>query len=89
MIAHQSKVINALADPNEFANACLTALVETEFEHEIDAPSLALLMPTIVKSLNQRSAEVRRKASVIICIMYQVTKRADMELYSAFGMKIK
>ena len=81
-------VIDALADPNEHANACLTALVETEFEHEIDAPSLALLMPTITKSLNQRSAEVRRKASIIICSMYQLTKKADMELYSTFEMKL-
>ncbi len=43
----------------------LEALLEMEFMHFIDAPSLALLAPVLGRALRDRAADLKRKASVI------------------------
>ena len=72
-------IIDALADPAEHASSALDALIETEFVHEIDTSSLALIMPIVSKSLIARSAEVRRKSAVILSNMYKLTDAKDIE----------
>jgi hypothetical protein len=43
----------------------LEALLDCEFVHSIDAPSLALLMPILSRALRERAADIKRRASAI------------------------
>lgn len=62
----QSTLMKALADPTGRTNAALAALLQTSFEHYLDSPSLALVMPIIDRGLRQRSSETKRKAVQIV-----------------------
>jgi len=62
----QSTLMKALADPTARTNAALAALLKMSFEHYLDSPSLALLMPIIDRGLRQRSSETKRKAVQIV-----------------------
>ena len=75
------EIIDALADPTEKSAGALQALIDTEFEHEIDTSSLALIMPIVKKALFQRSADVRRMAAGIIANMYKLTQTQDILPY--------
>lgn len=41
------------------------ALLECEFMHSIDAPSLAILVPILGRALRDRGADLKRKSSAI------------------------
>lgn len=43
----------------------LESLLECEFMHSIDAPSLALLVPILSRALRERTADLKRKGSAI------------------------
>ncbi len=43
----------------------LEALLECEFMHSIDAPSLSLLVPLLSRALKERTADLKRKGSAI------------------------
>eukprot|EP01138_Halocafeteria_seosinensis_P013658 gb/GECG01013949.1/.p1 GENE.gb/GECG01013949.1/~~gb/GECG01013949.1/.p1 ORF type:complete len:2694 (+),score=312.58 gb/GECG01013949.1/:1-8082(+) len=60
------KLINALANPSEATNDCLSSLSESAFSHAIDPASLALVMPVIRRGLRERSAATKRKACVLV-----------------------
>ena len=66
-------ILDALADPNKHTVSCLKALLSTSFVHFIDAPSLALIMPTLEKVLDQRSTETKKMAAQILGNMYALT----------------
>jgi HEAT repeat protein len=55
----------ALADPANRTKEALEALLECEFMHSIDAPSLALLVPILGRALRDRGADLKRKAAAI------------------------
>ena len=62
----QNTLMKALADPTAKTNAALIALLKMSFEHYLDSPSLALVMPIIDRGLRQRSSETKRKAVQIV-----------------------
>lgn len=65
-LARLSEVLlKALGDPANKTKDALEALLETEFMHAIDAPSLALLVPILSRALRERSADLKRKGSAI------------------------
>ena len=66
-------ILDALSDPNKHTVACLQALLNTSFVHFIDAPSLALIMPTLEKALDQRPTETKKMAAQILGNMYALT----------------
>ena len=66
-------ILDALSDPNTHTVSCLKALLSTSFVHFIDAPSLALIMPTLEKALDQRSTETKKMAAQILGNMYALT----------------
>lgn len=46
--------------------ACIKALSSTTFVAEVTAPALAVLVPLLIRALNDRSMEVQRRSVVVI-----------------------
>ncbi|KAG1685616.1 hypothetical protein DVH05_007823 [Phytophthora capsici] len=66
-IATISKVLlDALEDPNRHTAEALQQLQSTSFQHSIDAPSLALVMPIITRGLRDRAGDAKKKAALIV-----------------------
>jgi len=72
-ISSISKILlKALTDPALGTIRALESLIETEFLHAIDAPSLALIVPVIHRGLRDRLATTKRFGALIagnICTM--------------------
>ena len=65
-------LLSALTDPSEGTIKALESLIETEFLHAIDAPSLALIVPILHRGLRDRVATTKRYGALIagnICTM--------------------
>lgn len=58
-------LLAALSDPANKLKDALEALLECEFMHSIDVPSLALLVPILARALKDRGADLKRKSSAI------------------------
>ena len=67
-------LLAGLSDPNNKATICLKLLLETEFVHVVDAPSLALIMPLLQRALQLRSTESKKIATQIIANIYCLTQ---------------
>lgn len=59
-------LIAALTEPANKTKAALEALLECEFMHSIDAPSLAILIPILSRALKDRGGDLKRKSSIIV-----------------------
>jgi len=65
-------LLHALTDPSNRTTPALEKLIETEFLHAIDAPSLALIVPVLHRGLRDRAANTKRFGALIagnICTM--------------------
>jgi HEAT repeat protein len=65
-------LLKALTDPADGTQRALQALIQTEFLHAIDAPSLALILPIVQRGLRDRAATTKRFSALIagnICTM--------------------
>jgi hypothetical protein len=60
------QLINALSDPGQYLNQALNILLETQFVHVIDAPSLSLLIPIADYGLMAHNNESKKKASCLV-----------------------
>ena len=58
-------LLGAISDPANKTKEALEALLECEFMHSIDAPSLALLVPIMARALKDRGADLKRKSAAI------------------------
>ncbi|TDH65918.1 hypothetical protein CCR75_006513 [Bremia lactucae] len=68
---------DALEDPNQHTAEALLQLQSTSFQHSIDAPSLALVMPVLTRGLKDRAGDAKKKAALIVgsmCAMINNTK---------------
>ena len=74
-------LLEALTEPSRQAPACLQALLETEFVHVVDAPSLALIMPTLKRALEVRSTDTKKMAAQIVGNLYSLTERRELAPY--------
>lgn len=54
-----------MANPDSVPS-CIKALSSTTFVAEVTAPALAVLVPLLIRALNDRSMEVQRRTVVII-----------------------
>ncbi|XP_033627513.1 eIF-2-alpha kinase activator GCN1-like [Asterias rubens] len=74
-------LLDALSNPSKKTDACLQLLLGTKFVHFIDAPSLALIMPVVQRSFQDRSTDTKKMAAQIIGNMYSLTDQKDLAPY--------
>lgn len=59
------RLLQALASPTEHTLPCLQILLKTVFVNAVDAPSLSLLVPVILRGLHDRKTEIKKRAAKI------------------------
>ena len=57
-------VISAIRSPQKETEECLDRLMETTFVNSMDAPSLAVILPVIMRGLRERAMEIKKKAAI-------------------------
>ncbi|KAJ7200715.1 P-loop containing nucleoside triphosphate hydrolase protein [Mycena rebaudengoi] len=62
---HIPVLVKCMANPDSVP-ACIKALSSTTFVAEVTAPALAVLVPLLIRALNDRSMEVQRRTVVVI-----------------------
>lgn len=68
------ELIRALSNSTEHLNTALNILLDTNFVHAIDAPSLSLLIPIIESGLRSPSLEDKKKATRVVGHICALTK---------------
>ena len=58
-------LLHALSEPSTHTSKALDALAHCQFEHCVDPPSLALIVPVLHRGLRERSAQAKRKTAHI------------------------
>ena len=56
-------VLSAIRTPQKATEDCLDKLMETTFVNSMDAPSLAVILPVILRGLRERTKELKQKAA--------------------------
>ncbi|KAG5648630.1 hypothetical protein DXG03_003241 [Asterophora parasitica] len=62
---HIPALVKCMSNPDSVP-ACIKALSSTTFVAEVTAPALAVLVPLLLRALNDRSMEVQRRTVVVI-----------------------
>lgn len=57
-------ILRAIRQPQKETEDCLDKLMETTFVNSMDAPSLAVVLPVILRGLRERTKELKQKAAV-------------------------
>lgn len=65
IIPHIPTLVKCMANPDSVP-ACIKSLSSTTFVAEVKAPALAVLVPLLLRALNDRSMEVQRRTVVVI-----------------------
>ncbi|OBZ68188.1 mRNA export factor elf1 [Grifola frondosa] len=63
--AHIPSLVKCMSNPDSVP-ACIKSLSSTTFVAEVTAPALAVLVPLLIRALNDRSMEVQRRSVVVI-----------------------
>jgi len=58
--------------------ACIKALSSTTFVAEVTAPALAVLVPLMLRALNDRSMEVQRRTVVVIDNLVKLVRNPNV-----------
>lgn len=74
-------LIKAIGDPTKHTEEALDALIQTQFVHYIDSPSLALIIHVIHRGMHDRSANTKRKACKIVGNMAILVDTRDLVPY--------
>ena len=78
-----SILIDAISNPFDNSKNAINALLETQFNHYLDPPSLALIIPIIDYNLRGLNNELKRQASHIIgSIQLLISNYKDLIQYS-------
>lgn len=65
LVPHIPVLVKCMSDPDSVP-ACIKALSSTTFVAEVTSPALAVLVPLMIRALNDRSMEVQRRTVVVI-----------------------
>ena len=71
-------LLEALSEPAKHTTKALDALAHCQFEHCVDPPSLALIVPVLHRGLRERSAQSKRKTSHITGNMCSLLQARDV-----------
>ena len=72
-----SILIEAISNPYENSPNALSALLETEFKHYLDPPSIALIIPIIDYNLKSQNDLLKRQSSHIIGSLPNIVSNND------------
>jgi hypothetical protein len=76
-------LLKALAEPDEYTRQALDVLMQTRFVHRIDAPSLSVVVPLLLRGLRERDPRTKRNAVQIAGNMTMLADAHDLEPYVA------
>ncbi|KAF9482111.1 hypothetical protein BDN70DRAFT_904869 [Pholiota conissans] len=65
LIPHIPLLVKCMSNPDSVP-ACIKALSSTTFVAEVTSPALAVLVPLLLRALNDRSMEVQRRTVVVV-----------------------
>ncbi|KAF5370561.1 hypothetical protein D9758_001885 [Tetrapyrgos nigripes] len=65
LASHIPILVKCMSNPDSVP-ACIKSLSSTTFVAEVKAPALAVLVPLLIRALNDRSMEVQRRCVVVI-----------------------
>ncbi|EKM54478.1 uncharacterized protein PHACADRAFT_258349 [Phanerochaete carnosa HHB-10118-sp] len=65
LTSHIPALVKCMSNPDSVP-ACIKSLSNTTFVAEVTAPALAVLVPLLIRALNDRSMEVQRRTVVVI-----------------------
>ncbi|KAF8973154.1 hypothetical protein BDZ97DRAFT_1779739 [Flammula alnicola] len=65
LVPHIPVLVKCMSNPDSVP-ACIKALSSTTFVAEVTSPALAVLVPLMLRALNDRSMEVQRRTVVVI-----------------------
>jgi len=65
LLPHVPALVKCMANPSAVAE-CIKSLSNTTFVAEVTSPSLAVLVPLLIRALNDRSMEVQRRTVIVI-----------------------
>lgn len=75
-------LLHALSEPSTKTGSAIDALAHCQFEHCVDPPSLALIVPVLHRGLRERAAQAKRKTSHITGNMCSLlSERRDIVPY--------
>lgn len=75
-------LLEAISDPPAKTEAALDRLLQTRFVHYVDSPSLALVVPVLLRGMEMRGrAGARRKACRVVGSMSILTTQHDLVPY--------
>ena len=75
-------LLHALSEPSSHTQDALDALAKTQFEHYVDTPSLALIVPVLHRGLRDKASSAKRKTSHITGNMCSLlSERRDIVPY--------
>jgi elongation factor 3 len=77
LLPHVPTLVQCMAKPDSVP-ACIKALSNTTFVVEVTAPALAVLVPLLLRALNDRSMEVQRRTVVVIDNLVKLVRNPDI-----------
>lgn len=78
-----SILIDAISNPYDNSANALSALLETEFKHYLDPPSIALIIPIIDYNLKSHNNILKRQASHVLGALQMIISNPnDLAQYS-------
>lgn len=77
----QEVLLRALTEPHLYTGSALKTLTETSFHHTIDAPSLSLIVPILMRGLSDRATDTKKKAALIVGNICSLANKSDVMPY--------
>ncbi|CAD5120992.1 DgyrCDS9536 [Dimorphilus gyrociliatus] len=74
-------LLDTVIEPAKHTKLCLETLASTRFQNQVDPPSLALIMPVVLRSFLDRSVQNRTMASNIVGNLFSISSKEHVHPY--------